>query len=84
MALAPLGLRRKTTAPVTADVRELEGAAGPRQVVWVEVGGETASGFRGVPLSSVTSNVVELAAVTARTEGIPLVVVMASTGADIV
>ena len=55
-----------------------------RQVVWVEVGGETASGFRGVPLSSTTSAVVEEAAETARVEGMPLVVVMSSTGADIV
>ncbi len=84
MALARLALRRGTTAPVTAEVREIDGVAGPRQVMWVDVGGETASGFRGVPLSSITSNVIEVAAETARFEGMPFVVVMASTGADIV
>ena len=52
--------------------------------MWVELGGTTASGFRGVPLSSTTSAVVETAARTARDEGMPLVVVLASTGADIV
>ncbi len=80
MAVATLGLRRATTAPVTAEVRDVDG----RQIVWVELGGETASGFRGVPLSSTTSAIVEQAATVARTEGMPLVVVMASTGADIV
>ena len=84
MALASLALRRGTTAPVTADVRSIEGVDGDRQVVWVEVGGETSSGFRGVPLSSTTSAVVQTAADAARSEGMPLVVVMASTGADIV
>ena len=80
MAVATLGLRRATTAPVTAEVRDVDG----RQIVWVELGGETASGFRGVPLSSTTSAIVQQAATVARTEGMPLVVVMASTGADIV
>ena len=80
MGVATLGLRRATTAPVTAEVRDVDG----RQIVWVELGGETASGFRGVPLSSTTSAIVEQAATVARTEGMPLVVVMASTGADIV
>ncbi|MBA3288880.1 MAG: methylmalonyl-CoA carboxyltransferase [Acidimicrobiia bacterium] len=84
MPLAPLSLRRGTNAPITAEVRELGGIAGDRQVVWVELGGETASGFRGVPLSSVASAMIENAATTARIEGLPLVVVMASTGADIV
>ncbi len=80
MPVATLGLRRATTAPVTAEVRDLDG----RTIVWVELGGETSSGFRGVPLSSTTSAIVEHAATVARTEGMPLVVVMASTGADIV
>ena len=62
MPLAPLGLRRGTTAPVTAEVRVI--AAGPRdrRVMWVETGGVTASGFRGVPLSSTIAAVVEQAA----------------------
>ncbi|MGI9031580.1 MAG: acyl-CoA carboxylase subunit beta [Ilumatobacteraceae bacterium] len=80
MSAATLGLRRATTAPVTAEVRDL----GDRLVVWVELGGETASGFRGVPLSSTASAIVEQAARVARTEGMPLVAVLASTGADIV
>jgi len=75
-----LGLRRATTAPVTADVRIID----DRRVVWVELGGETASGFRGVPLSSTASAIVEEAAVVARRQGLPLIVVLASTGADIV
>jgi acetyl-CoA carboxylase carboxyltransferase component len=75
-----LGLRRATTAPVTAEVRDLDG----RQVVWVELGGETASGFRGVPLASTASAIVEQAATVARVEGLPFVFVLASTGADIV
>lgn len=75
-----LGLRRATTAPVTAEVRVID----DRQVVWVELGGETQSGFRGVPLSSTASAIVEQAAITARRQGLPLIVVLASTGADIV
>ena len=47
---AGLSLRRGTTAPVTAELRHVDG----RPVIWVELGGETASGFRGVPLSSTT------------------------------
>ena len=49
---ATIGLWRGTSAPITAEVRELDGIHGPRRVIWVETGGETASGFRGVPLSS--------------------------------
>ncbi len=83
MSLAPLGLRRGTKAPVTADVRVI--AAGPhdRRVVWVESHGETASGFRGVPLSSTIAAVAEQAAAIALEERLPLVVVMASSGSDI-
>ena len=52
--------------------------------MWVEIGGERASGFRGVPLSAATSEMVVAGAEAARRDGLPLVVVMASTGADIV
>ena len=83
MSLATLALRHGTTAPVTVDVRLLDGPAGPRRVVWVELGGETPSGFRGVPLGSTASAMVEMAADAARAESMPLVVVMASTGSDI-
>ena len=65
---------------MTAEVRSVD----DRPVVWVELGGTTASGFQGVPMSSTASSIVELAARTAREQGIPLVVVLASTGADIV
>ena len=47
---------------MTVEVRLLDGPAGPRRVVWVELGGETPSGFRGVPLGSTTSAMVEMAA----------------------
>jgi acetyl-CoA carboxylase carboxyltransferase component len=77
---ALLSLRRASGAPVAAEVRSVD----DRLVVWVELGGTTASGFRGVPLSSTASSIVGYAACTARDQGIPLVVVMASTGADIV
>ena len=75
-----LGLQRRVDDAVKAEVRTI----GDRSVVWVEQGGRTASGFRGVPLSSATSSVVETAARTAREERMPLVVVLASSGADIV
>jgi acetyl-CoA carboxylase carboxyltransferase component len=75
-----LSLRRASGAPVTAEVRSID----DRPVVWVELGGTTASGFQGVPMSSTASSIVEHAARTAREQGIPLVVVLASTGADIV
>jgi len=77
---AALPLRRGTSGPLAADVRHI----GDRLVVWVELSGETSSGFRGVPLSSVSSEVAAEAAAVAREEGMPLVVVMASTGADII
>ena len=80
MSLASLGLRRGTTAPVTAEVRVVD----DRHVVWVELGAESRSGSRSVPLSSTISAVVEQAVDTARVEGMPLVVVIASPGADIV
>jgi acetyl-CoA carboxylase carboxyltransferase component len=80
MSTASLGIQRRVDDAAAAGVETI----GDRQVVWVEVGGRTASGFQGVPLSSATSSVVETAARTARNEGMPLVVVLASTGADIV
>ncbi|MBA3604415.1 MAG: methylmalonyl-CoA carboxyltransferase [Actinomycetota bacterium] len=80
MSIAALSLRRGTTGPITAEVRHVGG----RAVVWVELSGATPSGFRGVPLSSSSSDVIVTAASTARGEGLPLVVLMASTGADIV
>jgi acetyl-CoA carboxylase carboxyltransferase component len=83
MTLAPLGLRRGTSAPVTAEVRVIEAGPGDRRVMWIETGGVTASGFAGVPLSSTIAAVVEEAAVVALAERLPLVVVVASSGSDI-
>jgi acetyl-CoA carboxylase carboxyltransferase component len=75
-----LPLRRVSGAPVTAEIHLVD----DRRVVWVELTGRTASGFQGVPMSSTASAVIARAACTARDEGLPLVVVLASTGADIV
>jgi acetyl-CoA carboxylase carboxyltransferase component len=80
---ATLGLWRGTSAPITAEVRELDSVHGPRRVVWVETGGQTASGFRGVPLSSTIAAVAEQAADIAREELLPLVIQLASSGSDI-
>ncbi len=93
MSLASLALRTGADERVSVEVRrlaglagssEVEGGDGERPVVWVELGGETESGFKGIPLSSSTSAMIEHAATVARVEGMPLVVVLASTGADIV
>src|SRR3954466_3632420 len=84
MAPAPLAFRRGTPAPVTAEVRSIVAGATDRRVVWVESGGVTASGFRGVPLSSTIAAVVEQAAEGALADRLPLVLVMASSGSDIV
>ena len=88
MAPAPstavIGLWRGTTAPVTAEIRVLDGIDGPRRIVWVESGGRTASGFRGMPLSSTIASVAADAARTALAERLPLVIQMASSGSDIV
>jgi acetyl-CoA carboxylase carboxyltransferase component len=83
MTIAPLGLRRGTDAAASADVRSIDAGPTSRRVVWVESGGQTASGFRGVPLSSEIAAVVEEAAAVALAERLPLVVVMASSGSDI-
>ena len=80
MTVAALGFRRGMTAAVTADVRVVD----DRNVIWVELGAESGSTTRSVPLSSTISAVVEQAVETARVEGMPLVFVLASPGADIV
>ncbi|MFN8023630.1 MAG: carboxyl transferase domain-containing protein [Acidimicrobiales bacterium] len=70
-----LAIRARVPGIIDADVREVDG----RQVVWVDV---DASEKKGA-LSSVSSSQIEAAAVLARTKGLPLVVVMRSSGADI-
>jgi len=84
MSLASLALRTGADDQVSMEVRRVPGVDGDRDVMWVEMGGVTASGFKGVPLSWSTSTMIEHAARLARVEGMPLVVVIASTGADIV
>ena len=58
-----LALRRAAAEGSSFDVRTLDSG---RTVVWVEVGGERASGFRGVPLSAATSEMVVAGADAAR------------------
>jgi acetyl-CoA carboxylase carboxyltransferase component len=74
--MAKVALRSKVPSTIQADVRDLEG----RAVVWVEVDSSDRKGA----LSSESSSVLEHAAVTALAERLPLVVVMRSSGADIV
>ena len=76
-------------APMPADLQiqaHLEGPAtvlirwlGDRRVVWVEVD----AGEDGAVLSSITSSIIEVAAVTALEQRLPLVLVLSSRGADI-
>ena len=71
-----VALRSKVPGSVRADVRDFFG----REVVWVEV---DSTDRRGA-LTSESSSILEHAAVTARTKGMPLVGVLRSSGADIV
>jgi acetyl-CoA carboxylase carboxyltransferase component len=71
-----VGLRNRVVGAVTSDVREFEG----RQVVWVDVD----AGSRVGALTSDSSGKIENASVTARAKGFPLIVIMRSSGADIV
>ncbi|MEO8266342.1 MAG: carboxyl transferase domain-containing protein [Ilumatobacteraceae bacterium] len=69
-------LRSRVVGAVTSDVREFEG----RQVVWVDVD----AGSRVGALTSDSSGKIENASTTARAKGFPLIVIMRSSGADIV
>ena len=69
-------LRSRVVGSVTSDVRDFEG----RQVVWVDVD----AGSRVGALTSDSSGKIENASVTARANGFPLIVIMRSSGADIV
>jgi len=71
-----LSLRAAVPGAARADVREFAG----RLVVWLDVDG---SARRGA-LSEAASEVIATAADTARSQGLPLVAVMESSGADIV
>ena len=71
-----VGLRNRVVGAVSSDVRDFEG----RQVVWVDVD----AGSRVGALTSDSSGKIENASVTARAKGFPLIVIMRSSGADIV
>ncbi len=71
-----ISLRAQVPGAARAEVREIDG----RQVVWLDVDAEVRKGA----LSSEASGMIAAAAETARHQGIPLVGVMASSGADIV
>jgi acetyl-CoA carboxylase carboxyltransferase component len=70
-----LAIRARVPGIIDADVREVDG----RSIVWVDVDASEKQGA----LSSTSSSQIEAAAVIARTKGLPLVVVMRSSGADI-
>ena len=74
--MQPVELRNRVIGAVSSDVREFEG----RQVVWVDVD----AGSRVGALTSDSSSKIENASCTARAKGFPLIVIMRSSGADIV
>ena len=74
--MMPVELRNRVVGAVTSDVREFDG----RQVVWVDVD----AGSRVGALTSDSSGKIENASCTARAKGFPLIVIMRSSGADIV
>ena len=74
--MSPVALRSQVPGSVRSDVREFHG----REVVWTEV---DASDRKGA-LTSESSSMLEIAAITARSKGLPLVGVLRSSGADIV
>jgi acetyl-CoA carboxylase carboxyltransferase component len=74
--MQPVDLRNRVAGPVSSDVREFEG----RLVVWVDVDAASRVGA----LTCESSEKIEYACCTARAKGLPLIVVMRSSGADIV
>ena len=74
--MQPVVLRNRVVGAVSSDVREFEG----RQVVWVDVD----AGSRVGALTSESSGKIENASCVARAKGFPLIVIMRSSGADIV
>jgi acetyl-CoA carboxylase carboxyltransferase component len=83
MTVAGLSLRSGTADSTTIVVRSLDGAVGERLVVWVEFGDESPSAPKRAPLPAPASADLAYAATVARVEGIPLVVVVSSTGTAI-
>lgn len=76
MTLADLPLSARRPGPASARVTDLDG----RRVVRVDVRGD----HDGAPLPSTASDVMEHAADEACAEGLPLVIVLSTSGADIV
>jgi acetyl-CoA carboxylase carboxyltransferase component len=74
--MRPVELRNRVVGAVSSDVRDFEG----RQVVWVDVD----AGSRVGALTSDSSGKIENASCTAKAKGFPLIVIMRSSGADIV
>jgi len=74
--MSPVALRSKVPGSVRAEVRDFDG----RSVVWAEVDETDRKGA----LSSESSSMLEHAAHVARTQKLPLVGVLRSSGADIV
>ncbi|TVR20357.1 MAG: methylmalonyl-CoA carboxyltransferase [Ilumatobacter sp.] len=80
MSLAELPLSAHLPGPASACVRDL----GDRRVVFVDLDGQLEDGDAPAPLPSTASAVMERAADVACAEGLPLVLVLSTTGADIV
>jgi acetyl-CoA carboxylase carboxyltransferase component len=78
-----LSLRRAVDDAASIDVRPIDAPDGERLVVWIEFDAQPPGAVKGAPLSPRTSANLEHAATVARTEGMPLVVVLASTGPDL-
>ena len=74
--MRPVDLRKLVVGAVTSDVRDFDG----RQVVWVDVD----AGSRVGALTADSSSKIENASHTARAKGFPLIIIMRSSGADIV
>jgi acetyl-CoA carboxylase carboxyltransferase component len=80
MTATGLSLRSAVDDAATVEVRSLDGPDGDRPVVWIEFAEQPGASAKGTPLSWRASSNLEHAARVARVEGMPLVVVLASTG----
>jgi acetyl-CoA carboxylase carboxyltransferase component len=76
VSVTTVDLQRGVPSSARAEVRQLDG----RLVVWVDTSSERRQGA----LSSTSSAIIEAAAVAAHDERMPLVVVMRSSGVDLV
>jgi acetyl-CoA carboxylase carboxyltransferase component len=83
MTVSALALRTAVDSVATIELRHLKTSAGERQVMWVELGDDTSS-VNGTPLSASSSANITHAAEVARSEGVPLVVVLSASGSGAV